>query len=295
MPDDKANLSVSWKTVAIGAVVIALTALVLCAIVTTIDKADTLSVVALGLAVVAFIIQIIVFIVQAAAAAQQDLKTQEIYGSTLRVLATIEEKAEGTQRTVSNMSDRMLAALLEKAIPEAANAGVPIASPEFSSKVAERVGELARAQQSEPGHSSGTNSDSHGFLSKRDDMYTFPDIKDVQRIVPLLTDLSELEAASLSALGEDLAKSPVTGLSGLNDAKALYDRGFVRKIAGPNRKPIFVLTPNGIIAARVLLSNTVPEDALPEVIKARETRERQQERLKAYRQRLESDIPLESI
>jgi hypothetical protein len=296
MSDDKATLTVSWKIVAIGATIVALTALVLCAIVATIDKADTLSVVALGLAVIAFIIQIIVFIVQAAAAAQQDLKAQEIYGSTLRVLATIEEKAEGTQRTVSTMSDRMLAALLEKVIPETANAGVSIASPEFSSVVAERVGELVRTQDSNPTAPSTSALTAYDLMSPRTDMYTFPDLEEVQHVAPLMADLPYLAFVSLTYLGEDLSKSPVIGLTVLNEGRALYEKGLVHRIRrGSGNNPVYVLTPDGAIAARALLSDDVPDDVPPEILRGRAEIKKHEAALVALRRQIASEeAPIEA-
>src|SRR6516165_11352484 len=110
MASDRANLVVSWKAVAIGAITVALSSLTGLAVVATVKNADTLSVVALAVAIVAFVIQILVFIVQAAASSQQELRAQELYGSTMSALSTIAEKAEGTRRDVSTISERMLSA-----------------------------------------------------------------------------------------------------------------------------------------------------------------------------------------
>jgi hypothetical protein len=251
MSDNRANLSVSWRAVAIASTTVALTSLVICAIIATINKADTLSVVALGLAVVAFTVQIMLFIVQAAAASQQSLRAQEIYGSTIRVLATIEEKTEGTQRAVSNINDRMLGALLGKAIPETASAGVSVASPEFSSAVAERVSELAnqtRRSNSETKRqipSSDIIAPSNIVRgSDKPKAYAFPEPKEVREIMPKLKGLDPQSLLSLARLGEDEARnSLIKGLPIIIGDDTLFERGLIRRIRPHwSSQPVFVLS-----------------------------------------------------
>jgi hypothetical protein len=142
MVNSKADLVISWKAVAIGATTVALAALAGLAIVSTIKNADTLSVVALAVAIVAFVIQILVFIAQAAASSQQELRAQELYGSTMSILSTIEEKAEGTRRDVSTINEKMLGAILGKAISETRISTSP-ESMDFGEVVAEKVARMA--------------------------------------------------------------------------------------------------------------------------------------------------------
>jgi hypothetical protein len=296
MTDNSATLSVSWKTVAIAATIVALTALVICAIIATINKADTLSVVALGLAIIAFVIQILVFIVQAAVAAQQDLHAQEIYGSTLRVLATIEEKAEGTRRAVSTINDRMLVALLGKAIPETALAGVPVSSPEFSSAVAERVGELASQSRREnpsqtqlfiPGHSRPLRGD--------DSIYSFPEPNEVRRVAPALSDLGGDALSGLRYLGDDRANSSeMNGMRVIPGSVELYERGFVRRVRKDwSPDPVYVLTADGLIAARVLLARDLPNGVSAEATTIRAKLAKWDQEMDEQGRNLASQVPVE--
>jgi hypothetical protein len=295
MPDNKANLSVSWKAVAIAATVIAVTSLVICAVIATLNKANTLATVALGLAIIAFIVQILVFIVQAAATTQQGVQAQEIYGSTLRVLATIEEKAEGTQRAVSTINDRMLGALLEKAIPETASSGVPFSSPEFSNAVAERVNELAgQARSSRP--VARSENTSRGRSPQTSEMQTFPDIKDARRVMPKLVDLDNAALQSLNSLGEDQASaSPFKGLPYLVSDKELYERGLARRIQAEwSNRPVFVLTPDGITATRMLRSLDIPSNAPPGLADVRAKLQKLRDDMEKLMKNIESsEVPVE--
>jgi len=292
-----ANLSISWKAVAIGAVVLALAACVLAAIVATVKQADTLSVVALGVAVIAFIIQIIVFIVQAAAATEQSLRAQELYGSTIRLLATIEEKAEGTRQAVTTINDKMLAALIEKAIPEAASAGFATDSVRFGEEVAQRVSKMANQVIANPSPTVGASSVGEDSAPIT---LTFPDSNAVSRILPKLNEMAAYGGLTdLDRLGRDWMKygrsGELSGLSMLAAAKPLYDQGFVRRVRRPwDKEPVFTLTPDGETAARMLLAKDVPDDAPPELLETRGRLQKAKEDASKTLQRLRnSDIPVE--
>jgi hypothetical protein len=271
--ENRANLSISWKSVAIGAAIVALGALTLAAIVATIKQADTLSVVALGVAVVAFAIQIIVFIVQAAAASEQSLRAQEVYGSTLKVLATIEEKAEGTRQTVSTINDKMLGVLIGKATSEAVASEVSVTSPNFSTEVAERVVDFASRNRDLSEPERGRISDRVPEIKA----VTFPRASDLERVLPKITDLEPFGGLSaLERLGRDWIKyasdTTYSGLPSISNAKVLYDRGLVRRVRRRwwEDTPVFVLSPDGEIAARILLADDLPLDAPAEAIAIRE-------------------------
>lgn len=278
--DPKANLSISWKSVAISAIIAALAALILTAIVATIEKADTLSVVALGVATIAFVIQIIVFIVQAAAASEQSLRAQELYGSTLKVLAAIEEKTEGTSRTVSTINDRMLSALIEKAIPEAVASKGSINSPNFSAEVAERVvGLIAEAPdlRMQLFRESDSRSSEEPLLRGSPKEITFPNGDDVRRILPKIADLAPSDGLfDLRMLGRDWTRygtdSDLAGIPTVANAKRLHDRGLVRRVRRPwfSASPVFVVSQDGQLAARMLLSKDIPSNVPTELVALRE-------------------------
>ena len=153
------HLSVPLKAVAVGSILLTLTSLVLLVIIVSIKDVDLLSTVALGLAILAFVVQLIVYIVQTAAANQQLLQSQQLHGATLRILAEIEEKSAGTQATVRTISERLLAHVLGKAIPEASAQGLTVESHEFSTRVADLV---ARRLTETPGLSLAATTQQEG-------------------------------------------------------------------------------------------------------------------------------------
>lgn len=308
MAGRSADMTVSWKSLAIAATTIALAAVASTAVVATAKKADALSVIVLGVAVVAFMIQIVVFIVQAAAATEQQLKAQEVYGSTLKVLATIEEKAEGTRQVVSTISEKMLVALLGKAIPEAASSGVSVESPEFSAAVAERVSRLASSMPSTANPeeriagSRLPNSTERQFTKPADDgPIPFPDKNDVLRVLPKMKDLNRSALQGLRYLEEDYARSRrrdfaiPAGLEILSSANELWENGLIRRIRKVGgERPVYVLNDDGLVAARVLLAPDVPFDAPPEVFILRdELKEHAKELAEMFERIRRSDIPVE--
>lgn len=306
MASRSADMTVSWKSLAIAATTIALAAIASTAVVATAKKADALSVIVLGVAVVAFMIQIVVFIVQAAAATEQQLKAQEVYGSTLKVLATIEEKAEGTRQVVSTISEKMLVALLGKAIPEAASSGVSVESPEFSAAVAERVSRLASSMPATTNPAeriAGTRprSTERQFTKPADDPISFPDKSDVRRVLPKMKDLNGSALQGLRYLEEDYARSRrrdfaiPAGLEILSSANELWENGLIRRIrkAGSER-PVYVLKDDGLTAARILLAPDVPSDVPQEVSILRDKlKEHERELAEMFDRIRRSDIPVE--
>lgn len=288
MADSKANLSISWRAVAIAAAVIALAAVSVTAIVATIKQADTLSVVALSVAVIAFVIQILVFIVQAAAATEQGLRAQEIYGSTLKVLATIEEKAEGTQQAVSTISDRMLTAIIGKANAEVVQSGAPVDSAAFSREVAERVAELVRqlnvAVPDEPTVSrnrvrrttrqdgaSSTTRDKLDALIQAGLEYPSADV-----MAPVLNDLNALDGSALQYLAllardfRDLYFMPsALGYRiSSRERDELRRAGLIRRVEG-TKDDRWTLSDKGRVAASIILAPEIPADAPPGVEEVR--------------------------
>jgi hypothetical protein len=274
MADTKANLSISWRAVAIAAAVIALAALSATAIVATIKNADTLSVVALAVAVIAFVIQILVFIVQAAAATEQGLRAQEIYGSTLKALAAIEEKAEGTRQAVNTISDRMLAAIIAKAVPGAVESGAPVNSVDFSIEVAERVADLVRELSASDGPNLGT-SIRHDVLSGRVSEavgIAYPSGIDIGQIVGELLSLDVNALRYVSALAGDFAefssRPEMIGLPISEDdmREQLLRAELIRRTADSS---LWTLSEKGRISAGILTSPAIPRDAPSGVVELR--------------------------
>lgn len=278
MTESSANLSVSWRSVTIGAVTVALTALTISAIVVTTKNADTLSVTALGLAVIAFIIQIIVFIVQASIATQQQIQAQEVYGSTVKALAAIEAKAEGTERTVTTINEKMLEAILGKALPITRSAGVSPDSPKFPAAVAENVARLAEVAEFENTPGLPRPVIKKEVSESGDGIFTKPVTLDEANLaIKVLEGLDGQALEDLYDLSQDYKNyinSPTRftpGIEALTMAEDLYERGLIKRIVAEwNDRPIFVFTPLGLLAARTLLAKHVPREVELEVSQLRQ-------------------------
>lgn len=202
---ESGDLNIQWRTVATGSFVVALAALVVLAVVSTVRNADTLSVVALALAILAFVIQIIVFVVQSAIATRQEVQFTEIYGRTLGALAAIEEKSEGTRRDVSTMNEKLIDAAIGKAIPEAqADESLDQSPIEFADDVSRRVRELVRSaadrrEESEaPDRSGRTNP-----LRLDASMFWMPVDDALVKALETLDHLDEVALVAIQLLGLD--------------------------------------------------------------------------------------------
>ncbi|MGW2146646.1 hypothetical protein ACWCOT_20230 [Nonomuraea bangladeshensis] len=314
MSANSTQMSLPWKTVAVTSAVIALTSLCVAAVVSSTNNADALSVVALGLAVLAFIIQIIVYIVQAQAASQQQLQAQEVYGSTLKALAAIEEKTEGTRQTVTTINERMLEAFLGKAIPQAQDAGLSPTSPDFYRIVAERVSEYLQLNREVASDRRQTRTEAPASSSayrrarraRRTELPAdssiaqFPDREELDKALRLIDDLSIHDLDKIKRLGLDHARyekdSDVTpGVDLYTGAKKLYDRKLVRRYKPTwSDRPVFALTPEGVLVARLILAPSIPEWA-PD--RAREVREQLAEQERQLFEEINKDrypdIPVE--
>lgn len=293
MTDNRTDLSIAWRTIAVASAIVALGALVAAAIVATVKHADTLSVIALAVAIVAFVVQILVFIAQAAAASAQEVRAQEIYGSTLKVLATIEEKAEGTHQVVSSISDRMLTAIIGKAIPDAVESGVSVDSAAFSVEVANRVTDLVRQVNPEDASvvspsSRASNVAPIATVAQRRDLrlsaddLQYPIEINLDKILERMLKLDARSLQHLSQLGTDyVAFHSTPELLGLalpvEVQKPLLDAGMIRLVDRPlasgraARPKAWILTENGQLAARILLAPSIPDGAPEVVLKVRET------------------------
>jgi hypothetical protein len=105
-------ISITWKSVALVALALAVSSIAGIVIVATVKGADALATVALSLAVLAFVIQIVVFIAQTWTSGQQALQSEQINTSTRALLAELQESARGTNRLLTNQFDKILERLL---------------------------------------------------------------------------------------------------------------------------------------------------------------------------------------
>lgn len=268
-----------WKTVALWAVIVALVSVTALAIVATIAQADALSVVALALAVMAFVVQIIVFIVQGNAASQQAADAAALNAQTLRALATIEEKFEGTRETVGKINDRLLDFAFTKATAEAESesAGAPEPTQAQTEQVLERAKRIIKSSQDRD-----RSHVRHEWL--QESASPLADVNETRRVLPTFVDtpLSASETAeaervirdlddkalpllSLNRLGKDLANAEragvpqEAGMSTINDPAILHEKGLIMRTKRPwSSRPVFVLTDAGRVAAKALLVTPAP-------------------------------------
>lgn len=278
-----------WRTVALWAVIVALVSLTALAIVATIANADALSVVALALAVMAFVVQIIVFIVQGNAASQQAADTAALNAQTLRALATIEEKFEGTRETVGKMNDRLLDFAFTKATAEAESESAGASEPTLAqtAQVLERAKEIIKSTQDRDHRSleqhvrtqqsvsppADVDARPPALRSFVDDPLTAIETAEAER---LLGDLegNSLPLLSLYRLGKDLARAEragvpeQAGMSSINEPVILHDKGLIKRTKFPwTSRPVFILTDAGRVAAKALLVTPAPPN--DSILKAR--------------------------
>ncbi|MEE9095734.1 hypothetical protein [Pseudarthrobacter phenanthrenivorans] len=290
------------------------------AIVATITKADALSVVALALAVLAFVVQIIVFIVQGNAASQQAADTAALNAQTLRALATIEEKSEGTRETVVKMNDRLLDFAFTKARLEAESAESANGNDSITGQVLERAKEILHGSQSaasgsgsiaviQSAHRAPTKGTDGGSKPRSvepsflDGPLTVAEIAEVEELIKTLdASGNRLPILSLHRLGQDLRQAEKAGrpeqagMSSINVPNLLHEHGLLRRVKPDwTEKPVFVLTEKGKLVAKALLISPPPLSDL--VVNARRYIEDFNASIakdRAAAQRRVEDIPIES-
>ncbi len=273
------DLSIRWMSIAIAAVIVALASLTVLAVVASIRDADVLSVVALALAILAFVVQIIVYIVQSASATRQEVQMTEIYGRTLKALNAIEEKSEGTRRTVTTISDRLLDAAIGKAIPESQASGLPVTSPALAEDVSKRVREIVKQAEAQDGDVAMRRRREARVRATRsrvdETMRELPPIESVGKVIPVLKGLGGAELRIIRDLGEDQTRNGGTsshfvgpGLRSVNPFAApdLVAAGLIVRRKVPwSQEPVFQLTDLGKDAARILMSSDEKADRNPHI------------------------------
>lgn len=314
-----------------GATCFALTTLTALAIVSTIREVDSLSVIALALATLAFVVQIILYVVQSNIATQQAIRSEEIYGATLKALASIEEKTEGTRQAVTGSSAKMIEALIGKSIPEAASAGVRLDSAEFSEQLAERIDTYMANVSNEQGvvvpHSRESRrrpspirpevQPQRNPLAPLEDignsrrqhakvLDSFPnDLALVRDAVAVLKNLTDDELDDTWRLWNDERRYGPTrmdqtsgGLQSLSTARKLTECGIARRVRvnWDSTSSVFILTDSGRIAGRVLSGNPVPDSPPDGVTELRARLAKVQhetaERIAEYRRQENSQLPI---
>jgi hypothetical protein len=116
-PRPPSILTVQWRSVAIGGVLVAIAALAALVVVATVNDAGALETIALSLAILAFVIQIVVFVAQAWTSSQQMLQSETLNAETKNLLVEVRSASSGTQSLLTDQFDRVLRAALERELP----------------------------------------------------------------------------------------------------------------------------------------------------------------------------------
>lgn len=265
------NASFQWRTLALWSFIFGLVSLTALAIVATIARADALSVVALALAVLAFVVQIIVFIVQGNSASQQAADAAALNAQTLRALAAIEAKSEGTRETVGIISDRLLDFALNKAASEADPNNPGEAIQGIDASVLERAQEVIESRPNGGSLSERATPPSISPPSKNALDKTFLDRRlsnsEVGEAAAIINELSKdiLSLVSIDYLGKDLLKAEKAGREGqaglttVNRAVELHEKGLIKRVKPQwSSKPLLVLSDKGKLVANALLCDPAP-------------------------------------
>ena len=270
------------RALVIGCGVVTVAALASTAVVASVNDADTLSTVALGLAVIAFVVQIVVYVAQAGASEAHRLHAEQLNAQTGTLLAEVRATTASTQQLVHEQFQDVLRAFLggtartaeetkldperlEKRLLENVRAQI---GPEAERVVAEREAraELTRrARELRPTRASRTSRENSGQqplqAERLQKLTTFPD-EAVGR--PLLEQLRELPGSSqyrLGELGRDVIDSTQIGIyEGLTYAPfkddALLAAGLVKRHRTRNQEgeiaDLARLTNEGEAVARLM-------------------------------------------
>ncbi len=100
------NVSPGVSAIAVACLLLAVASLTALVLVTSINDADLLSVVALALAVIAFAAQLIIYIVQPSEAAAESRRSLGLHTELNGLLAELRERTGTTQRSVDAINSR---------------------------------------------------------------------------------------------------------------------------------------------------------------------------------------------
>lgn len=254
---------VSLGGVAIGAMVIALTCLVVLVIVASRKNVEALPTIALALAIIAFVVQLIVFIVQAGATAAQSVRGQALHGELLELLAEIREQTQGTQVAVSGQNERLLEAALgkvsrERGLSEEGQQAVIEAAERSSGSEAGSQSRQYPARKAKP-------DDAHHLAI----LQSVPGDEEARVGLERLKALRPMQKLFLRMFGEDERKILEAGSGGAYDpglasTMGLEEKGLVAEVPGSAAevgKPFYRLTDSGRDLARLLVGDGELSDA----------------------------------
>lgn len=222
----------------------------------SVTDVDTLSTVALVLAILAFVVQLIVFIVQSADSSRVMRQSEALHGQMLSVLAQVQERASGTQRSVDTINTKLIEAIVGKANAEGFSVGEADVIEQLKSDegvpVPDVPGTLSPPAKTEPTVSevrrprrmmAGLSFDWPPPLPTdvaselHQEMTTWPPLSDFEKNAAVLFDLQDEDLATMMRLATDLvnctdgAGSIGPGIRSGLDPK-LQEKGLVEKVPG---------------------------------------------------------------
>jgi hypothetical protein len=260
------------SALALGSGVVALASLGTLITVVAIKDVDALSTVALALAIIAFVVQLIVFVFQGIEANRQSHDNQELHSRLMTVVSQIEERTQGTQKSLDNMNDRLLEALIGKA----SNEGLPPDSPEFAQVVTDGLSlNDASFRTTQPITHSGYPPPFEPDLARRihHELETWPRPDELSEIRATLKDLSDSAIGKLAAYARDLLNNTEEtnrfvgpGLTG-SDSEEGVKQGLVEKIPGWS---VYTLTPEGRRVGRVFTAIGEPPEGIDDLLAMRD-------------------------
>lgn len=247
MTTDAANFTVKAKSVAVVSALVAMGSLAALSIVVSVKDVDILSTVALALAILAFVVQIIVYVVQSASASQQLADARYLHGEMMSVLAELQTRSAGTQRSIESLQDQMINDLRRKAAgPDAepldAHAVTAVAVEAARSRLSGADNAdiaIARSQLDEATTEYPGGPDAETAAAIVQELTTWPSVKEMEeKIAPLfeskddhflnalrwvVTDARNFVSSQSIGPGVDIANPSIA---------ALVEEGLAEKIPG---------------------------------------------------------------
>lgn len=270
-PDhDPSNARLSWKSLALTSVIVSLTCLVTLIVVVSVSGVDALSTVAMALAILAFVVQLIVFIVQAADTSSAAQRGQELHTQLISLLAQLQERTQGTQKSVDQMNTRLLEAILGKATGGSLRLGDPKLIGQLATGLSQAATPSAPAVSGSPRTSTSFSDqypdplDSTEASSINSELTTWPPEDEAATISKTIQELSPTHQRNLYSLANDLRSTTQPGSSvgpGLTmfNIEDLIERGLVEKIPGWK---LYTLTDKGRRVGRIFTAQSEPPPAL---------------------------------
>jgi hypothetical protein len=260
------------SALALGSGVVALASLGALITVVAIKDVDALSTVALALAIIAFVVQLIVFVFQGIEANRQSHDNEELHSRLMTLVSQIEERTQGTQKSVDHMNDRMLEALIGKA----SNEGLPPDSPEFAQVVADglSLNDLS-FRTTQPITHSGYPPPLKPDLAREihQELETWPPPDKLSDIRATLKDLSDSTIGKIAAYARDLLNNTEEtnrvigpGLTG-SDSEEGVRQGLVERIPGWT---LYTLTPKGRRVGRLFTAIGEPPKGIDDLLPMRQ-------------------------